>query len=114
MGNAGGGGGGGLGTGGNGNAAALAVNGMNDALVHESTWDEVFPLLDAHFFQLVPAHLYEQFLNHVSHLSRILLTYMTLHVLFIGSVSLSRKNLPLNVGLYSLPLIRDHQLEIHH
>ena len=58
-----------------GNAAALAVNGMNDALVHESTWDEVFPLLDAHFFQLVPAHLYEQFLNHVSHLSRILGCY---------------------------------------
>ena len=71
MGNA---GGGSLGTG-NGNAAALAVNGMNDSLVHESTWDEVFPLLDAHFFQLVPAHLYEQFLNHVSHLNRILGRY---------------------------------------
>ena len=60
MGNAGG------GIGGNGNAAALAVNGMNDSLVHESTWDEVFPLLDAHFFQLVPTHLYERFLDHVS------------------------------------------------
>ena len=47
-------------------AQALAANGMHDSLVHESTWDEVFPLLDAHFFQLVPAHLYERFLDHVS------------------------------------------------
>jgi hypothetical protein len=31
------------------NAAAIAVN--DSSLVHESTWDEVFPLLDQHFFQ---------------------------------------------------------------
>jgi hypothetical protein len=36
-----------------------AVNG------HTSTWDEVFPLLDQHFLQLVPTHLYENFLDHV-------------------------------------------------
>lgn len=28
-------------------------------------WEEAFPLLDQHFFQLVPAHLYEQFLDDV-------------------------------------------------
>ena len=72
--------GGGIGNG-NGNAAALAVNGMNDALVHESTWDEVFPLLDAHFFQLVPAHLYERFLDHVSCLCPCELVLFSMQVL---------------------------------
>ena len=33
--------------------------------VDESMWEAVFPLLDAHFLQLVPAHLYEQFLDNV-------------------------------------------------
>ena len=30
-----------------------------------STWDDVFPLLDAHFLRLVPCHLYEEFLDNV-------------------------------------------------
>ena len=33
--------------------------------VDESMWDAVFPLLDAHFLQLIPTHLYEQFLDNV-------------------------------------------------
>jgi len=33
--------------------------------IQESMWDEVFPLLDQHFFQLVPLHLYECFLDNV-------------------------------------------------
>ena len=33
--------------------------------VDESMWEAVFPLLDAHFLQLIPAHLYEQFLDNV-------------------------------------------------
>ena len=28
-------------------------------------WEAVFPLLDAHFLQLVPYHLYEEFLDNV-------------------------------------------------
>lgn len=36
-----------------------------DVYVQESMWEAVFPLLDQHFFQLVPGHLYEQFLDHV-------------------------------------------------
>ena len=28
-------------------------------------WEAVFPLLDAHFLQLVPTHFYEQFLDNV-------------------------------------------------
>ena len=34
-------------------------------IIQESIWEEVFPLLDKHFFQLVPGHLYEQFLDNV-------------------------------------------------
>jgi len=33
--------------------------------IRESMWDEVFPLLDQHFFQLIPVHLYECFLDNV-------------------------------------------------
>ena len=33
--------------------------------VDESMWEAVFPLLDAHFLQLIPTHLYEQFLDNV-------------------------------------------------
>ena len=33
--------------------------------VDESMWDAVFPFLDAHFLQLIPTHLYEQFLDNV-------------------------------------------------
>ena len=33
--------------------------------VDESMWEAVFPLLDAHFLQLVPTHFYEQFLDNV-------------------------------------------------
>ena len=34
-------------------------------IVDETMWDAVFPLLDAHFLQLVPYHLYEEFLDNV-------------------------------------------------
>lgn len=37
----------------------------NSANINESMWDAVFPLLDAHFLQLIPCHLYEQFLDNV-------------------------------------------------
>lgn len=41
-------------------------NGEIDAsTIDESMWDAVFPLLDAHFLQLVPYHLYEEFLDNV-------------------------------------------------
>ena len=30
---------------------------------NESLWENVFPLLDAHFLSLVPCHLYEEFLD---------------------------------------------------
>jgi len=33
--------------------------------IQEHMWDEVFPLLDQHFFQLIPVHLYELFLDNV-------------------------------------------------
>ena len=33
--------------------------------VDEGMWEAVFPLLDAHFLQLVPTHFYEQFLDNV-------------------------------------------------
>jgi len=33
--------------------------------VQETMWDEVFPLLDQHFFQLIPVHMYECFLDNV-------------------------------------------------
>jgi len=33
--------------------------------IQENMWDEVFPLLDQHFFQLIPVHLYECFLHNV-------------------------------------------------
>ena len=33
--------------------------------VQETMWDEVFPLLDAHFFCLIPVHMYECFLDKV-------------------------------------------------
>jgi len=32
-------------------------------IVHEAMWEQVFPLLDQHFLQLVPPPLYEQFLD---------------------------------------------------
>lgn len=35
------------------------------SFVGESAWEAVFPLLDQHFFQLVPCHLYEQFLDNI-------------------------------------------------
>ena len=35
-------------------------------LSQETMWDEVFPLLDAHFFCLIPVHLYECFLDKVT------------------------------------------------
>ncbi len=34
-------------------------------LVHESAWEQVFPMLDQHFLRLVPGHRYEQFLDSV-------------------------------------------------
>lgn len=49
--------------GGPGMNSPLDVHG--NSIVDESMWDAVFPLLDAHFLQLVPQHLYEQFLDHV-------------------------------------------------
>jgi len=33
--------------------------------IQENMWDEVFPLLDQHFFQLIPVHMYECFLDNV-------------------------------------------------
>lgn len=66
--------GGGVGGHGSGSGAAAGVPGalppggagvLQDVTIHESKWDEVFPLLDQHFFQLVPGHLYEQFLDNV-------------------------------------------------
>ena len=33
--------------------------------IQESMWDEVFPLLDNHFFSLIPVHMYECFLDKV-------------------------------------------------
>lgn len=38
---------------------------LQAAGVQESMWDEVFPLLDQHFFQLIPLHMYECFLDNV-------------------------------------------------
>jgi hypothetical protein len=35
------------------------------AEIQENMWDEVFPLLDQHFFQLIPVHMYECFLDNV-------------------------------------------------
>lgn len=40
-------------------------DGVDTANINETMWDLVFPLLDAHFLRLVPAHLYEQFLDNV-------------------------------------------------
>lgn len=43
----------------------VAVAASDSFFVSESMWEEVFPLLDQHFFQLVPSHMYEQFLDSV-------------------------------------------------
>jgi len=45
-------------------AAGNVASGSSN-IIQESIWEEVFPLLDKHFFQLVPGHLYEQFLDNV-------------------------------------------------
>ena len=51
----------------NGSANNLVNPGQNGEMdastIDESMWDAVFPLLDAHFLQLVPYHLYEEFLG---------------------------------------------------
>ena len=36
-----------------------------DPEIQETLWDVVLPLLDAHFFRLIPVHLYECFLDKV-------------------------------------------------
>lgn len=56
--------------------------------IQESMWDEVFPLLDQHFFQLIPVHMYECFLDnvlcalevagHYDHIGKQLMQYITL------------------------------------
>ena len=43
---------------------SLALGAQNH-VAHAHMWEEVFPLLDVHFLQLVPQHLYEQFLDNV-------------------------------------------------
>jgi len=43
----------------------VAGNAGIQADIQESMWDEVFPLLDQHFFQLIPVHMYECFLDQV-------------------------------------------------
>jgi len=48
-------------------AGLLEVSGHGgiQAEIQENMWDEVFPLLDQHFFQLIPVHMYECFLDQV-------------------------------------------------
>ena len=46
-----------------GETIAICLNGK--LFLQETMWDEVFPLLDAHFFCLIPLHLYECFLDKV-------------------------------------------------
>ena len=38
---------------------------LDSVAINESLWEDVFPLLDAHFLSLVPCHLYEEFLDNV-------------------------------------------------
>ena len=55
----------GVGGGGMGVLPGDLENPSDQVHVDESMWDAVFPLLDAHFLQLVPTHFYEQFLDNV-------------------------------------------------
>ena len=54
-----------VGGGGMGVLPGVLENPPDQVHVDESMWDAVFPLLDAHFLQLVPTHFYEQFLDNV-------------------------------------------------
>ena len=50
--------------GGHGNQDQNGANSHIDTVaINESLWENVFPLLDAHFLSLVPCHLYEEFLD---------------------------------------------------
>ncbi len=50
---------------GDGGAGGDGVGEGGHQLVHESAWEQVFPLLDQHFLRLVPGHCYERFLDTV-------------------------------------------------
>ena len=58
---------------------------LDPSEIQDSLWDVVLPLLDAHFFRLIPVHLYEIFLDRVlsaleiaGHYDKQLMQYITL------------------------------------
>ena len=58
---------------------------LDPSEIQETLWDVVLPLLDVHFFRLIPVHMYECFLDKVlsameiaGHYDKQLMQYITL------------------------------------